>query len=74
MAIHPRRTFLKQNLALGTGALLAANAKAAETTLKVGFIGPGGMGTNHLKLLVQRKDVSIDYICEPDAIRLANAV
>ena len=52
MAIQPRRTFLKQNLALGTGALLAANAKAAETIIKVGFIGPGGMGTNHLQLLL----------------------
>jgi len=74
MAIQPRRTFLKQNLALGTGALLTANAKAAANVIKVGFIGPGGMGTNHLKLLVQRKDVSIDYICEPDAARLANAI
>ena len=52
MAIQPRRTFLKQNLALGTGALLTVNAKAAANTIKVGFIGPGGMGTNHLKLLV----------------------
>ncbi|MEY4788886.1 MAG: hypothetical protein RLZ61_1104, partial [Planctomycetota bacterium] len=61
MTVQPRRTFLKQNLALGTSALLTANAKAAETIIKVGFIGPGGMGTNHLRLLVQRKDVSIDY-------------
>ncbi len=74
MAIQPRRTFLKQNLARGTGALIAANAQAAANTIKVGFIGPGGMGTNHLRLLVQRKDVSIDYICEPDAARLASAI
>ena len=74
MALQPRRAFLKKNLVIGTGALLASNASAAEKIIKVGFIGPGGMGTNHLRLLVQRKDVSVDYICEPDATRLSNAV
>jgi len=74
MPIQPRRTFLQQNLALGTTAILGAKTLASDKTLKIGFIGPGGMGTNHLKLLVQRKDVRIDYICDPDAVRLANAV
>ena len=70
-----RRTFMGQNLAAGAGLFLAGSARAkAEDVLSVGFIGPGGMGTNHLKLLVQRKDVRIDYLCEPDANRLAAAV
>jgi predicted dehydrogenase len=70
-----RRTFMGQNLAAGAGLFLAGTAQAkAEDVLSIGFIGPGGMGTNHLKLLVQRKDVRIDYLCEPDANRLASAV
>lgn len=70
-----RRSFLGKNLALGAGLFVAGSAQAApEDVLAVGFIGPGGMGTNHLRLLVQRKDVRIDYVCEPDANRLGAAV
>ncbi len=74
MQRQPRRAFLQKNLALATTAILDAKTLEIAKTLKIGFIGPGGMGTNHLKLLVQRKDISISYICDPDSLKLANAV
>jgi predicted dehydrogenase len=40
----------------------------------LGLIGPGGMGTNHLRRLAGRKDAEVAYVCDPDRNRLANAV
>ena len=34
---------------------------------------PGGMGTNHLRLLAARKDVEVAYVCDVDRNRLAEA-
>ena len=60
-----------------TAAALAAAAKlgqaAADQPLNIALIGPGGMGTNHLKLLSVRKDVKVQYVCDVDANRLAAA-
>jgi predicted dehydrogenase len=70
-----RRTFLKE-IGLATAAITIASpleAKEGNDPIPIGFIGPGGMGTNHLKLLTKRKDIRIDYVCEVDANRLATA-
>jgi predicted dehydrogenase len=60
-----------------TATALAAAAKlgeaAAAEPLNIALIGPGGMGTNHLKLLSVRKDVRLKYVCDVDANRLATA-
>jgi predicted dehydrogenase len=70
-----RRTFLK-----GTGMAVAATALGVSAAraeqpqkLVVGLIGPGGMGSNHLRLLAARKDVEVAYVCDVDQGRLANA-
>lgn len=71
-----RRTFLRQTSQLVTATALATAARlsqAAEETLTVGVIGPGGMGTSHLRLLLARKDVRVKYVCDPDAQRAAAA-
>ena len=70
-----RRRFLQT---AGTGAAaLALSARsspaAANERIVVGLIGPGGMGTNHLKGLLARKNVEIAYVCDPDQKRLAAA-
>src|SRR5438445_2894515 len=70
-----RRRFLQT---AGTGAAaLALSARsspaAANERIVVGLIGPGGMGTNHLKGLLARKNVEVAYVCEPDQKRLAAA-
>ena len=70
-----RRTFLQ--VAGVSTAMLAAAAKmssAAESDrLVIGVIGPGGMGSNHLRLLSNRNDVTVAYVCDVDRDRLAKA-
>jgi predicted dehydrogenase len=72
-----RRNFLNASTGIVTAAALAAAAKLSEAAagepLNVGVIGPGGMGTNHLRLLAARKDVRVAYVCDVDANRLAAA-
>lgn len=75
MSANNRRDFLKKS-SLGAAGLAAANwAQAAGSNERfvVGVIGPGGMGTYHLRQLVNQKDVEIAYVCDPDANRLAAA-
>ena len=57
--------------ALASAAQLSAATQSAP--LQVAVIGPGGMGTGHLKLLAARQDVRIAYVCDVDANRLAAA-
>lgn len=71
-----RRQFLQDAAAgLATAAVVStidpAPAESAEPNnrLVVGVIGPGGMGTSHLKNLVGYKDVQIAYVCDVDAKR-----
>jgi predicted dehydrogenase len=69
-----RRTFLG---AAGLGAVALSTgvgaARAASGRVVVGVIGPGGMGSNHVRRLAARKDVEIAYVCDPDAKRLEQA-
>jgi predicted dehydrogenase len=72
-----RRDFLNASAGMVTATALAMAAKlgeaAAAEPLNIALIGPGGMGTNHLKLLSVRKDVRLKYVCDVDANRLATA-
>ena len=79
MADSTRRDFIKQaGLAtVGTAALSAttyAAVQGANERIDVGVIGPGGMGSNHIRTLVTQKDVRIIHICDVDRTRLATAV
>ena len=72
-----RREFLGQ--AAGTVAAAAvtsgiASGASSDDKLTVALIGCGGMGGNHLKLLAERKDAHIAYLCDADTDRLAAAV
>ncbi len=78
MSDNNRRTFLKE-AGMGIAAVAAtgvstqaANVKANERIV-IGVIGPGGMGTHHLRNLVKRKDIEIAYVCDVDRDRLARA-
>ena len=66
-----RRTFLGA-ASLGTAAWTVASPAPAAASRQVvlGMIGPGGMGTHHLKQLCTRKDVTVAYVCDVDAKRL----
>ena len=72
-----RRSFLKTS-GLGIAAAAAGTsvlqAGEADRKIVVGVIGPGGMGSNHLRQLVGRKDVEVAAVCDVDSQRLARAV
>jgi predicted dehydrogenase len=72
-----RREFLKrsgQATAAATLALSAtARAQGANERFVVAVIGPGGMGSNHLRLLSTNKAVQVAYVCDVDEKRLAAA-
>lgn len=45
----------------------------ANERLKVAVIGPGGMGSNHLKLLAESKAVDLAWVCDVDETRRGQA-
>ncbi|MCH8829931.1 MAG: Gfo/Idh/MocA family oxidoreductase, partial [Planctomycetes bacterium] len=72
-----RRSFLQQT-GMGVAAAAVAGratyaAAGANRRIVVGVIGPGGMGSNHLRSLVRLKDVEVAYVCDVDRNRLARA-
>lgn len=75
--IPPRREFLKSSAAVATAMLTSLPSLHAtildDQPIRIGFIGCGGMGTNHLKILSQRRDVQLTWVCDVDAERLAAA-
>jgi len=69
-----RRNFLKNSFVTAAALSAAASTHAADgQKITLGVIGPGGMGSNHLKLLSARKDVEIAYVCDVDAVKVASA-
>jgi len=69
-----RRQFLRAMSHTATATLAAqavrAQAVSPNERLRVGVIGPGGMGTNHLRVLGEQPDVEIAYVCDVDSERL----
>jgi len=45
----------------------------SSSRIVLGIIGPGGMGSNHLRHLTARKDVEIAWVCDVDRQRLGTA-
>jgi len=74
MSTTTRRSLLS-SAGAGAAALAMSSNQAAAQKRKVvaGVIGPGGMGTAHLRLLSKRSDVEVAYVCDPDRKRLADA-
>lgn len=70
-----RREFVSKVIATGTTAAALSHGAARDSSkvLKLGLIGPGGMGSNHLRALVRREDVRVGWVCDVDKTRLENA-
>ncbi|GGG35286.1 alpha-N-acetylgalactosaminidase [Dokdonia pacifica] len=73
-----RRDFVKKTALVGAGIALAPNiaygaSQSSKDILRVGLIGVGLRGTNHLTNLLQRKDVTVDAICDIDPARITIA-
>jgi predicted dehydrogenase len=77
MANTTRRAFVAQaGATVGAAALSAksyAAVQGANDRIGVGVIGPGGMGTNHVRTLVRQNDIRIVHVCDVDRARLAAA-
>ena len=74
--MQSRRSFLEK-MALTTAAMSlspltshALTGPAYADPLRVGLIGVGLRGTNHLTNLLQREDVEITDLCDTDPERL----
>ncbi len=67
-----RRKFVAVSAAAMTSSQFN-HATGPGDTIRIGLIGPGGMGSNHLRALVARQDVQVSWICEVDKARLAQA-
>ena len=66
-----RRHFV-QSSALATASLAApALVKSANAPDKINlaFIGPGGMGSSHVKTFCQRSDMNFSWVCDVDSKR-----
>lgn len=85
MNVKSRREFMQQSaVGIAATSLIAQKASAqtvdsapgssAGDILAVGLIGAGGMGSNHLGLLVRRPDVHVTHVCDVDQQRLDEAV
>ncbi|MCE9531803.1 MAG: Gfo/Idh/MocA family oxidoreductase, partial [Planctomycetes bacterium] len=69
-----RRSFLQTSVVTAASLAAASRAVAADgQKLVIGVIGPGGMGSNHLRLLSARKDIEIAYGCDVDTLKLDKA-
>lgn len=71
-----RRTFIKKSAMAGAGIAIAPNISlgaipsSKKQKLRLGLIGVGLRGTNHLQNVLQRDDVLITAICDIDAKRV----
>ena len=65
-----RRQFVVQ---AALAAPLITRASAAGDKINLAFVGPGGMGTNHIKTMCKRSDVIFSYVCDADSKRAATA-
>ncbi len=74
--MNSRRTFIKKSAIAGAGITLAPNLSFGmgrdftKDKLKVGLIGVGLRGTNHLVNVLNRDDVLVTAICDIDPRRI----
>ncbi len=68
MKMLSRRQFVHHSAlaSLATPALLKS---APPDKINLAFIGPGGMGTNHIKTMCKRSDFIVSYVCDADSKR-----
>ncbi len=74
---HPKRREFLKTTGIGAAALAVSRSVHARSSvnerIRLGLIGPGGMGSHHLRTLLLRNDVEIAWVCDVDKQRLATA-
>ena len=77
MSVESRRQFLKQaGLTTAAAALLSPSARAAANSdpVRVGVIGCGNQGSNHIRSLSGLSDAQIVHVADIDNARLTKAL
>lgn len=66
-----RRQFIQHTAVLAGAVTIAPSLHAAQANdkIRIGLIGPGGMGLNHLRGFAGYMDVEVAYVCDPDENR-----
>jgi predicted dehydrogenase len=76
--MNSRRNFIKKTTLVGAGIAVAPNITFAmesdSNKLRVGMIGVGLRGTNHLNNVLNRNDVLVTAICDIDPRRISIAL
>jgi len=78
--MNSRRNFIKKSAIAGAGITMVPNLtfgitnSRKEEKLKIGMIGVGLRGTNHLNNVLNRKDVLVTAICDIDPARISIAL
>ena len=70
MNLITRRHFVTQ---AGFACASLSRAVSTDDKINLAFVGPGGMGTNHIKTMCKRTDVIFSYVCDADSKRAATA-
>ena len=68
-----RRSFVKTAASLGVGSVLpfaSDMATTAKEVLRIGFLGTGLRGQDHLAAILKRKDCRVVAICDIDPVML----
>ena len=74
MKTTSRRTFVKQvGMALTSAPFIARGAESPGNRIVLGFIGPGGQGSNLLQSFGKMKDIAIAAVCDVDEKRAQGA-
>jgi len=68
-----RRQFLKTASVAAVGLAWSPAVRAASDRISLAVIGTGGMGSNHVRTLCQRKDVDFRWIIDTDQDRAGAA-
>lgn len=71
MSTISRRQFVQRSALAGlaTQAFTPAPGQTSEDRISLAFIGTGGMGTNHIRTLCKRRDVTFSWVCDADSSR-----
>ena len=78
--MNSRRNFIRKSAIIGAGVTMLPNVtfgsgfRKNEQKLRVGMIGVGLRGTNHLNNVLHRSDVLVTAICDIDANRISIAL
>ena len=64
-----RRQFIQHTADLAVSISPSLRAAGANDKIILGLIGPGGMGSNHLRAFAGYKDVEVAFVCDPDENR-----